>query len=123
MKYRIRTNSISGSKRLNQHLTVIYIIRLFEERIKKGSDDYSEGHYNQFIKSRITDRSKKRFEKALNYLKNALYTNNKLLKLLFQAKAFCLSEPLRYSYIYKKTHEDWFKKKLEQAQKGKVTII
>lgn len=123
LKYRIRDNSISGSKRLNQHLTVIYIIRLFAERLKNGSDSYSDQHYKQFIKTRITDHSKKNFDKALNNLKNAHHTDDKMRKIILQVKAFCFCAPLRYSYLYRMTHKNWFQHKCEQANKGMVTIL
>lgn len=123
LKYRIRANSITESKRLNQHLTVTYIISLFAKRLKTGSDDYSDIQYNHFIASRVTNQSKQNFAKALNYLQQTLDTDNTIQKMILRLKAFCLCTHLRYSYLYKITHTKWIVRKLEREKKSTITIL
>lgn len=50
LKYRIRNNSISISKSLQQSLTIMYIRKLMKERKTNGQDSFSENNYQLFLK-------------------------------------------------------------------------
>lgn len=52
LKYRIRENSTTSSKRLLQVLTMNYIKQLNKERLKKGFDCYSEANYRNYLISK-----------------------------------------------------------------------
>lgn len=52
LKYRIRENSTTSSKRLLQVLTMNYIKQLNKERLKKGFDSYSEANYRNYLISK-----------------------------------------------------------------------
>ena len=123
LQYRIRENSTTGSNRLKQHLTITYIIGLFEERITKGFDNYSISQYNQFINTKITEKNKRVFARAINCLQNALHTDSQIKRFILRIRAFLFCKPLRNSYVYKKTHEEWYIQSIRKARKGAVTII
>lgn len=49
LKYRIRENSTTSSKRLLQVLTMNYMKQLYKERLKKHFDSYSEANYRNYL--------------------------------------------------------------------------
>lgn len=50
LKYRIRSNSTTSSKRLLQVLTMNYAKKLYKERKIDGEDHYSPLDYENFLK-------------------------------------------------------------------------
>lgn len=52
LKYRIRDNSTTSSKRLLQVLTMNYIKALYKERLKNNTDSYSETDYQNYLEKK-----------------------------------------------------------------------
>ena len=71
LKYRIRNNSTTSSKRLLQVLTMNYIKKLHKERLHKHFDSYSKMNYHNYLKS------KKYFD---NFYINDLIEKRKIFK-------------------------------------------
>ena len=57
LHYRIRSESVSSRKRLQQKLTLDYIRSLFVQRLRSGSDSYSREAYDRYI-----DQEKQRMQ-------------------------------------------------------------
>lgn len=58
IQYRIRSGSISVSKRLRQKLTIEYIRDLYVERLRNGCDTFSEENYQNYLKKYVKDEKK-----------------------------------------------------------------
>ena len=79
IKYRIRKNSISQSKKLKQINTVWYIRKCFWERKKNGKDSFTIENYNEYLrKQKVFDSNyNKKFKKDQNFKnKIDLYKKN-----------------------------------------------
>ena len=71
MKYRVRSSSITKEGRLEQYYINLYQKNLYRERIRKGSDSFSEDRLKAYLASkRITDKKNRRCIKAVNILDN-----------------------------------------------------
>lgn len=106
LHYRIRQNSITQKRQLQQYATIQYILDLLIERINhSGEDSYSEEAYQQYIKSRCNDnRELKGFDTAVRCLINAksLQENGKQYdRILQRLKAFSASKTIRKTYLFK----------------------
>lgn len=67
--YRIRKSSMSNKNQLEQYFINIYQRKLYKERIKTGTDSFSEKNLKAYInKKHITDRKVRKY----NYSKNML---------------------------------------------------
>lgn len=55
LRYRLRSSSVSVSKRIRQRITVEYIRDLYIERLRTGCDSFSEEHYQNYLKKNIKD--------------------------------------------------------------------
>ena len=69
IKYRIRKNSISQSKKLKQINTVWYIRKCFWERKKNGKDSFTIENYNEYLrKQKVFDSNyNKKFKKESKF--------------------------------------------------------
>ena len=79
IKYRIRKNSISQSKKLKQINTGWYIRKCFWERKKNGKDSFTIENYNEYLrKQKVFDSNyNKKFKKDQNFKnKIDLYKKN-----------------------------------------------
>ncbi len=101
--YRIRTDSITQKKGLQQYATIEYILQLLKERSENGgTDSYSLENYSQYIALKCKDQKEiDRFGKGTQCLKAAGETSSQARKGLLRIKAFCLSKTLREEYIFK----------------------
>lgn len=71
--YRIRCNSASIERQLEQYYANKYILKLRKERIKKGKDTFSAENQKEFIRRKnITEWKKKRFYKSNLYVQRSL---------------------------------------------------
>lgn len=78
LKYRIRANSASVERRLEQYYVDKYIVQLMKERKKMGSDSFSKERQELFLKKRkITDSKKKKFDNANVEIEKALMKKNR----------------------------------------------
>lgn len=106
LHYRIRQNSITQKRRLQQYVTIQYIWSLLIERIENfGKDSYSEEAYRDYIEKRCSDeREMKGFDIAVHCLMSAksLQDEGKKYDRIFQRiKAFCASRTIREAYLFK----------------------
>ena len=106
LKYRVRKNSVSKLKKLQQKLTVDYIQDLFLMRLKNGMDNYSEKNYNTYIINNCVNNVNKIAEmhkytiillKAQKLKKNKNY----VLSTLLRARVLIFSSIFRKSYLKK----------------------
>lgn len=84
--YRVRNNSITGARAMEQFFAGEYIKSLSKERIKKGHDSYSKEHEEKYFKKcRLTDKRKAKFAKAYSKLEVAVnkYRNHKKVSAFF----------------------------------------
>lgn len=91
--YRIRSNSASIDRQLEQYYCNQYIIRLYNQRKKYGIDNFSHENLDKFLKNkRITESRKKRFQLANTFLEKGLVlmANRNITFILFVVKAFIL---------------------------------
>ena len=56
--YRVRRKSISGSRKMKQLATMMYMRELYKERKKKGKDSFSLENYNSFLSKMKIDNPK-----------------------------------------------------------------
>jgi len=69
LKYRINSNAISSSHRLEQFYISKYQLKLYKQRRKKGIDSFSRKNLNMYLKEkRITDIKNKKAYLALQQL-------------------------------------------------------
>ncbi len=105
LHYRVRQDSVSQKKGLQQCVTIEYILRLLKERSEnRGKDSYSLDRYNQYISIKCKNsREIKRFCKGTERLTKALEEkhNNRIQNLMLRINAFIISKPLREMYIFK----------------------
>lgn len=95
LAYRVRFNSASVERQLQQFYVSQYIIKLYKQRIKYGRDSFSEKDMNVYLKSKkITKKRQKRFSKAYNHIQKALEErkNKRLL--------YCIIEIIKAGSIY-----------------------
>ena len=72
MKYRVRTTSITKGGRLEQYYTNLYQKNLYKERIRKGSDSFSEESFRKYLASkRISQKKNERCLKCMERLDEA----------------------------------------------------
>jgi len=105
LKYRIRSNSASVGRQLEQYYINRYIVSLAKERKKKNTDSFSEENQRVYIsKKNITEKKKIRFSKANADIKTALdYAGKKdirlyiyIVKAFFNSPAFTLEKIIGY---------------------------
>lgn len=79
LRYRIRSNSASVERQLEQYYINKYIIKLMKERKKNGKDFFLDEYQRKYIKNKkITDKKKQKFYFAGKYIEIALREiNNK----------------------------------------------
>lgn len=98
LKYRVRGNSISVSKSMQQLYTIEYIKKLAKQRERLGKDDYSLAHYQQYLQSHgvFNERRNQRFVAHNNMHKQAQteMRNGRTLKALRLYFRALISEPL-----------------------------
>lgn len=71
--YRIRDNSASVKRKLEQYYVTQYILKLRKERKHKGFDSFSKYNLNKFLSTKNFSRNKKiRFERANKNLECAI---------------------------------------------------
>jgi glycosyltransferase involved in cell wall biosynthesis len=71
MKYRVRSSSITKGGRLEQYYINLYQKSLYKERIRKGSDSFSEDRLKAYLASkRINQKKNQRCIEALDILDN-----------------------------------------------------
>ena len=104
--YRIRQNSITQKRRLQQYVTIQYIWDLMIERIEhSGKDSYSEEAYRDYIEKRCSDeREMKGFDIAVRCLMSAKSLQDKgkqYDRTLQRIKAFYASRTIREAYLFK----------------------
>ena len=73
LKYRLRTNSISSQKSMQQLYTIEYIKRLASQRKKKRSDSYSLENYQNYLKQNgvFNEKRRRSFERHNSLHKQA----------------------------------------------------
>lgn len=72
MKYRVRTTSITKGGRLEQYYINLYQKNLYKERIRKGSDSFSEESLRKYLASkRINQKKNERCLKCMERLDEA----------------------------------------------------
>ncbi len=105
LHYRIRTDSISQKKGLQQYATIEYILRLLKERSEHaGLDSYSQQNYERYIALKCNDTKEiDRFNQGMQCLKAAgeAKEDQKARKWMLRIKAFCISKTLREEYVFK----------------------
>lgn len=102
LKYRIRANSISSIKSVEQHLTIDYIHKLFIERILRGTDSYSLENYNLYIGKGLMRRTvieKRTFTEKLKEASASRSEGHRLKSYLLRLEVFLLSPLFRNSYL------------------------
>lgn len=73
LQYRLRSNSASIGRQLEQFYIQEYILYLSKERKKNGTDSFSIDNMKLFLqKKKITDKKKRKFSIANNYIQKAL---------------------------------------------------
>lgn len=93
--YRIRSNSASIGRQLQQFYVSQYIIRLHEERQKYGKDTFSVKNMNEYLrKKKITKQKQKRFSKAYEHIQRALEKRQEKKWLL------CVTELVKAGIIF-----------------------
>ena len=111
LKYRIRENSASVSRQLQQYYCNKYIVKLHKQRIKSHQDSYSLTGEQHYLKSRCVDSKikRKQFRKSYSLLEKALSCSNesKNKSLLYIIAAFIYFPPLvcQKIYNYYKSHQ------------------
>ena len=106
LKYRMRPNSISGSNKYKQYLTINYIQELFIQRIKYGVDNYSLENYNSYIIKNEVDNIKKinelyKYTNKLIKAKNLKHQGHHIRSTILRIIVFLSSSIFRKSYIKK----------------------
>lgn len=89
--YRIRRNSASIERQLEQYYVNKYILQLRKERVTKGRDSFSIENQRNYIKKKgISDYKKKRFYRSNLYAQKALKNmkNNKGKAIIYVLAAF-----------------------------------
>ncbi len=105
LKYRIRPNSITTTRRMQQKITINYIERLFLERIINNEvDSYSIKNYRLFLeKNKIEDsKKKKRIDRYTKILSSAITLKKEgkiFLSNTYRLFVFIVSPVYRYGYI------------------------
>lgn len=90
LKYRIRKNSASIGRQLEQYYINKYVLRLMKERKRKGVDSFSQSNQEQYLKQcDFTEKKKKRLRRADELIKETL--NYMGCKKIRQA-SICLSK-------------------------------
>ena len=92
LKYRVRANSISSQKSMQQLYTIEYIKKLAKERRKNGNDSYSIENYQNYLrKNGVFDEKRKRAFERHNLLhkqaQKEMKNGNKIIGLWHYAKA------------------------------------
>jgi len=77
LRYRIRSESVTSRKRLQQKLTMDYIRSLFVHRIRSGHDSYSREAYDRYI-----DQEKQRLQGGSDELE----ANRRKLRLAMESR-------------------------------------
>ncbi|MCI9359967.1 MAG: glycosyltransferase [Hungatella sp.] len=73
LRYRVRFNSASVERQLEQYYINKYIIKLMKERKENGKDSFSIEHQREYIKNKkITDKKKRKFFYANKNIEIAL---------------------------------------------------
>lgn len=115
LRYRIRKDSISVSKRIQQQCTLIYIRKLYIQRLKMGKDNYSYEDYISYLKKNnvMNDREKKKMNKYYKSLvrSHEYYREKKYIKALYlRINVFLVSKIYRKSFISKLKTKVYLKK-------------
>lgn len=73
LKYRIRSNSASVERQLEQYYVNNYILMLHHQRKRKGKDNFSEENQNSFLKKCIfSEKMRNKIGKASHFMELAL---------------------------------------------------
>lgn len=104
LKYRIRKNSTTNSKKFIQACTLFYISQLFYQRLKSNNDDYSKDNYERFIQmcNKKYNSHKKNINKIQNIQKklgNGKFDFILRIYLLFKSRFIRDSYILKYKII------------------------
>ena len=98
LDYRVRENSASIERQLEQHYMTQYLLKCHKERVKTGEDSFSEIDLKKYMDLRnINEKTKTRFANAVKCLENAIEAkdNKKLANMLG-----CIIRGLTYEPIY-----------------------
>ena len=87
MKYRVRTNSLTKAGRLEQYYTNLYQKKLHKERIRKGSDSFSENGLKKFLASKHIDQKKN--QRCI-----------KCMEKLDEAKLLMIQKKFKFVFLY-----------------------
>jgi len=104
LKYRIRSNGISATKKYQQKLTIDYIQDLFVQRLKNGVDNYSLKAYHKYINENgVNDLVKvAEMQKYTNILSKAKRLRRKkkyVMNTILRTEVFICSPIFRKSYL------------------------
>ena len=94
--YRVRRKSISGSRKMKQLATMMYMRELYKERKKKGKDTFSTDNYNNYLSKMKIENEK--LNDVYNEGKEKKSTSGKLKYML---KVFTKYPFLRKVYMDK----------------------
>lgn len=104
LKYRIRSNSTSIKKQIQQKLTIEYIRELYIERLRKGEDSFSKDNYNAYIEKYIKNAEKylpmvieanEELRRAIKMKRN----HDRLGSLIIHIKVILFNPVYRHIYI------------------------
>ena len=122
IQYRIRSGSISVSKRLRQKLTIEYIRDLYVERLRKGKDSFSQENYQRYLKKYIQEEQKQtalinESDVDLSRANQMIRGGNKVGGLLLKMKVFCFNPVYRHVFsklLVKKYEIKYLQRKLKK---------
>ena len=100
LDYTIRKDSVSNKKNMKQFATLIYIQKLFNERLKNGIDSYSFYNYQEYVKQ--INMKKDDFDKMKLILKKSADCNNsKINRIMLKMYLTFRYKMIRKSYFEK----------------------
>lgn len=107
IKYRVRDNNISNSNPIRQWIIHEYILKLYKQRIKKGTDQFSEKDLEKYLQKEGAndEKQKENFKRGMNYIeefKSSLRDKKYMLAICFFIKSICSQKKIIkvwYSYI------------------------
>lgn len=104
--YRIRGNSITAKKGIQQKFTIEYIQKLALERKKNRFDSFTDENYNEYITFMMRKYEKYFifFQRDLTILSEANDLHNKFMSLCLKTKIFVTNKLLRDSFIRKRKY-------------------
>lgn len=104
LKYRIRVNSISEAKKLEQRITIDYIQNLFINRLNYGYDNHTIEKYYEYLIKRDAYSEKKKllikeYTNILNRANQLKHEKKLVIGFYLRLKVFILSSDFRNTYL------------------------